>query len=155
MHAGTKQGSATQLADGQTVHPGVQCDMCGTHPIIGVRCRSVSRENYDLCDACADSSAGAEAGPFERSGCSAAQAALLCQSSRGGQGPVQNKEQYVHVPLVQWVWHYFTGAHARSKHMYQGGDPPPANGKRPPPRVVATGLPPLYFQVGVTITQLS
>ena len=33
-------------------HFGVQCDACGVVPIVGVRYKSTSRADYDLCETC-------------------------------------------------------------------------------------------------------
>ncbi|KAK4844679.1 hypothetical protein QYF36_023105 [Acer negundo] len=35
-------------------HRGVQCDVCGAHPIIGPRFKSKVKEDYDLCNICFD-----------------------------------------------------------------------------------------------------
>lgn len=36
----------------QAVHKHVECDMCGVHPIVGVRYKCTKCRNYDLCAAC-------------------------------------------------------------------------------------------------------
>ncbi|PNH08235.1 Zinc finger with UFM1-specific peptidase domain protein [Tetrabaena socialis] len=45
-------GSIVRGPDGLATHLGVECDLCGTCPIRGVRHRSASRPNFDLCAAC-------------------------------------------------------------------------------------------------------
>jgi len=36
----------------QMVHKHVECDVCGAHPIVGIRYKCTKCRNYDLCEAC-------------------------------------------------------------------------------------------------------
>lgn len=38
----------------ESVHPGVQCDVCSMIPIKGTRYKSLDQHDYDLCQACMD-----------------------------------------------------------------------------------------------------
>ena len=40
------------LSEPVAVHVAISCDGCGMSPIIGIRFRCTSRDNYDLCAAC-------------------------------------------------------------------------------------------------------
>ena len=51
------EGDDAALAEGDAsatrcTHFGVQCDACGVVPIVGVRYKSTSRADYDLCETC-------------------------------------------------------------------------------------------------------
>jgi hypothetical protein len=52
-------------------------------------------------------------------------AAAFPSSSSSSAGP-QKQQLHPHLPLVQWVWRYFTGQHAPTRHMVQCRRPPPA-----------------------------
>ncbi|KAL3695030.1 hypothetical protein R1sor_008681 [Riccia sorocarpa] len=44
--------AGAQGPDCESVHYGVVCDGCGTSPIVGVRYKSIRKEDYDLCSSC-------------------------------------------------------------------------------------------------------
>ncbi|KAF5837111.1 peptidase family C78-domain-containing protein [Dunaliella salina] len=174
--------SAAALPDGRTVHSSVACDLCGACPIIGVRHRSLSRTNYDLCSRCAACPAGKGAEPFEMLGTgpltSGTQAPLQqqhhqqqqqqppengCESNSSSSSGSSESSPF-HLPLIEWVWNYFSGSHPPTRHMHHqimngihtssiGNGSALAHtplarlgGAAPPPPVLSTGLPPLYFQ---------
>lgn len=39
----------------ESVHRGITCDNCGVHPIVGIRFKSMMKEDYDLCESCESS----------------------------------------------------------------------------------------------------
>ncbi|MEW5316402.1 MAG: hypothetical protein WDW38_007777 [Sanguina aurantia] len=57
------RSSAVLLPDGRVSHTGVQCDVCGIVPIIGVRHRSTSRADFDLCGVCVECTAAEASRP--------------------------------------------------------------------------------------------
>ena len=48
----TRTGATTSQETSPCTHFGVQCDTCGVVPIVGVRYKSTTRADYDLCDTC-------------------------------------------------------------------------------------------------------
>jgi hypothetical protein len=48
------EASSAKGADAQApaVHTFVTCDVCGMHPIVGVRYKCTVREDYDMCENC-------------------------------------------------------------------------------------------------------
>lgn len=64
---GMQKGSS-----GATVHIGVECDVCGVMPIVGVRHKSEGLDNFDVCSACLGSTLTAAAAPFVQVGTSGA-----------------------------------------------------------------------------------
>jgi next-to-BRCA1 protein 1 len=60
--AGPSSGSSsgTSPSNGMSFHPGVECDACGMHPIVGVRYKSTVRDNFDLCESCKSSPQAAD-----------------------------------------------------------------------------------------------
>ena len=68
-----REAPTTDGADARTdaststrcTHFGVQCDACGVVPIVGVRYKSASRADYDLCETCHGAGRAAGAAPPE------------------------------------------------------------------------------------------
>jgi hypothetical protein len=58
--AGPGPASAPSPADIPALHHGIICDGCGVNPIAGPRFKSLSREDYDLCEECFQSGAYSE-----------------------------------------------------------------------------------------------
>ena len=52
------------IGAGLVTHCGVQCDVCNALPIRGTRYKSVSSADYDLCERCHASGAGAYTRPL-------------------------------------------------------------------------------------------
>ncbi|GIM08100.1 hypothetical protein Vretimale_12191, partial [Volvox reticuliferus] len=140
-------GSMVYGSDGATLHLAVECDMCGTCPIRGVRHRSLARSNFDLCTECRASGRPevAAAAPYEETGAATALpgdtagAAGLDGWRSNGRGALppppapsqsqchphphphpqpQPQPQHLHQPLVDWVWRYFSGQHQPTRHMW-------------------------------------
>lgn len=64
-------GKADQRGDsrqGPTIHQGVSCDVCGTDPIVGVRYKSYSTPDFDVCSSCYKSEAAQQHAPFHETG---------------------------------------------------------------------------------------
>eukprot|EP00798_Chlamydomonas_sp_ICE-L_P005802 gene5802-6086_t len=146
-------GSATapcaRLEDGRAVHLNAQCDGCGCQPIVGVRYHSLSLANYDLCPGCKAKPEAAAAAPYQAVGEEASskakpEAAAAALQPTGLQQQQQQQQQQMHWPLVKWVWDYFTGQHAPTKHMAEPCSTSPSLVSSQP--VTCTQLPPLYFQ---------
>ncbi|GIL49066.1 hypothetical protein Vafri_5543 [Volvox africanus] len=123
--------------DGATLHLAVECDMCGTCPIRGVRHRSLARSNFDLCAECRAGGRPevAVAAPYEETGAAPAppgdgvggadSAAGLDGSRSNIRSPrppppprtSPSQDSHLHQPLVDWVWRYFAGEHQPTRHM--------------------------------------
>lgn len=181
MDAGLPPGSMVgEPSDrGAVMHVAVECDLCGSCPIRGVRHRSLSRPNFDLCAACRCSSRPevAAAQPYEATGFTAANEPYgqdrgprhhppaAPQSSQRhsvaatpGTSPHQNQHQ--HQPLVDWVWNYFSGQHEPTSGMCAQQPPrqppnqqplnqQPLNCQRPPLQKAAEGRSELIRQGGM------
>lgn len=50
----TAEKSLNEEFPEKVVHKGVECDVCGQSPLIGVRYKCAVRQNYDLCSKCID-----------------------------------------------------------------------------------------------------
>ena len=50
--AGEDVGASADATTSTAVHAGVQCDACGVLPIVGIRYKSVTEADYDLCETC-------------------------------------------------------------------------------------------------------
>eukprot|EP00798_Chlamydomonas_sp_ICE-L_P028416 gene28416-31559_t len=57
-----------RLADGLACHSLVVCDLCRSHPIIGVRYRSTSVHDFDVCQACVGTEQALSTGPYQQVG---------------------------------------------------------------------------------------
>ncbi|GLC40065.1 hypothetical protein PLESTF_000933700 [Pleodorina starrii] len=132
-------GSLVRCPDGATLHVAVECDLCGTCPIRGVRHRSLSRPNFDLCAACRaggrpEAAAAAPYAETGSAGTAATAAAAKPPPPQGRGGPPQQRQgarpyhhqhqhqqqqqPHLHQPLVDWVWSYFSGTHQPTRHMW-------------------------------------
>ncbi|GAX82300.1 hypothetical protein CEUSTIGMA_g9729.t1 [Chlamydomonas eustigma] len=132
-------------------HLGVTCDLCNCCPIIGLRYKSLSRENFDLCEVCYKTSQGREAGPFnildfsdtavevheashQVAGPVAPQSQITAQTGSAAttlaedqqqtqhQHQHRHQHQQAHRSLLKWVWNYFSGQHAATRHMFKLAD---------------------------------
>ncbi|GLI65824.1 hypothetical protein VaNZ11_009453, partial [Volvox africanus] len=130
-------GSMVYDPDGATLHLAVECDMCGTCPIRGVRHHSLTRGNFDLCAECRAGGRPevAAAAPYEETGAPPAPPGggaggadgadgldSLRSNSRGPRPPPPppsppSRGQNLHQALVDWVWRYFSGEHQPTRHM--------------------------------------
>lgn len=104
--SGTRTGTSTSTSP--CTHFGVQCDTCGVVPIVGVRYKSTTRADYDLCDTChgaASRGVPPAEGPFVSLASplpglvpppTAAPAALLSSETRENtSGPATEMERHV------------------------------------------------------------
>jgi hypothetical protein len=90
-------GEAHQSPEsGRQIHHNVQCDVCNTFPIRGIRYKSKKKMNYDLCASCmADRDSSEDLSDYERiNGCSQVKEVAVDEDAN-------------HESLVKWVWHYF------------------------------------------------
>ena len=121
---------------GQDIHSEVVCDGCNACPIVGIRYRSLTLPDHDLCEQCHSKPCSALAAPFEHitSGtachsmhpprpcicCRALSTELsgmpllssisnLLASVDAGGSTQGNLPEALNRKLAMWVWHYFTG----------------------------------------------
>ncbi len=151
---------ADEAAPGDaTIHSGVQCNICGSCPIIGVRHRSLGLTDYDACSTCVSSPAAQSRGPFEPLGHEAA-TNEQASSTSGKAGPGQARLPQPksgraggddgaprHAMLMRWVWDYFS-VPARQEGAAPGSTRAGATAAQPTRTsgTVMAHKPPLYLQ---------
>ncbi|KAG2488418.1 hypothetical protein HYH03_013102 [Edaphochlamys debaryana] len=115
-------GAVIAQPDGSSLHVGVECDLCGQCPVRGLRFKSLNpaTPNFDLCAACRASGRpeAAAAEPFQQLGSAASAAAGAGAGAGAAAAAAAAQAAHTHQALVEWVWAYFTGAHAPSAHMH-------------------------------------
>jgi hypothetical protein len=155
VHAGPKQTAP----GGATVHTGVECNLCSTSPITGVRHKSLSRADFDVCSDCVQQpQVEQQYGPFHESGQAGSGGAVASapngaaagqgnQPKRQKQGPGQKQQHTAmqqrdnvskHRALAEWVWNYFSSpgdTPAAAQNAAAGGSSGGGGRPAPPSRV--------------------
>jgi hypothetical protein len=99
---GGKKGVAGQQNGSNTeeVHLNVECDSCGTKPIVGPRYKSMVLPDYDLCAKCHQNQGGdgGPVAPFQR---------MMATAMRNTGGGIYDYGNGSKQQLLRWIWNYF------------------------------------------------
>eukprot|EP00898_Chlorokybus_atmophyticus_P007134 jgi/Chlat1/7421/Chrsp6S07445 len=121
--SGSGDVNSAENSRNSIAHPHVQCDGCGTCPIVGPRFRSNIAQDFDLCGACMQSAL--EDGGDSRD---------YARMDRPAKEHMQGGGNQEHTALIQWVWDYFTSEVSAQVSGSQSSS------------VVSTNRPPIFFQ---------
>lgn len=109
LDGGGKKGAANQQngnnnSNTEEVHLNVQCDSCGTKPIIGPRYKSMVLPDYHLCAKCHQNQGGdgGPVAPFQRM-----MATGMRNTGNGGNGSGDDGGAGGKQQLLNWIWNYF------------------------------------------------